>query len=220
MEDLLKKRKYFAEYFLPVLGISDKAVLRAFSEIPREEFVPEKFKSDAYVDTALPIGEGQTISQPSLVALMTQLLKLKGNEKILEIGTGSGFQAAILSKIVKEVYTIERLGSLAETAKQVFNKLSLKNINVFVGDGTEGLPQEQPFDVIIVTAGTKEIPQPLIDQLKVGGRLLIPLGDSLAGQRLVLVNKTNKGLKLTEFEGVSFVPLIGKHSSFTKELGH
>ena len=211
MEELDKKRKHFAEYLLPVLGVTDKKVLRAFSEIPREEFVPAKYQSQAYVDTALPIGEGQTISQPSLVALMTQLLQLKGSEKVLEIGTGSGFQAAVLSKIAKEVYTIERLEPLAKQAKKFFKKLGLKNIQTIVGDGTQGLPEKQPFDAIIVTAGAKDVPQPLIDQLKIGGRLVIPVGAAPRNQKLLIVDKTKDGIKSTAVESVAFVPLVGKY---------
>lgn len=151
-------------------GIRDKRVIEVMKKVPRHLFVPEDIIESAYDDRALPIGHGQTISQPYIVALMTELLELKGDDKVLEIGTGSGYQAAILAELVKEVYTIERVEPLAEEAKRRFEKLGLKNIKVYVKDGTEGLPDESPFDKIIITAATPDIPQPLVEQLKEGDR--------------------------------------------------
>lgn len=211
MNTLEEQRKYFVEYVLPSIGIIDERVLKAFQNTPREEFVPEEYRDEAYSNNPLPIGEGQTISQPSLVALMTQMLKLKGDEKVLEIGTGSGFQTAILAQIAKEVHSIERIESLSKKAKERFQRLEIKNIITYIGDGTMGLEEQAPFDAILVTAGAKEIPQPLINQLAVGGRLLIPLGDSFRNQKLTIIDKSEKGLKLNELEAVTFVPLIGEH---------
>ncbi len=205
------KQKLFVEELIKPVGITDNRVLKAFAKVPREEFVPAKYRSQAYQDGPLPIGEGQTISQPSLVALMTQLLNLKGDEKVLEIGTGSGYQAAILSQLSKEVHTIERLSELSQTAQTVCQNLGYKNIHFHVGDGSLGLTKEQPFDAIIVTAGAKEIPQPLVDQLKIGGRLVIPSGETLVSQSLKVVTRTKKGIEIKEIEPVAFVPLIGKH---------
>lgn len=201
----------FVQNTIKPAGITDPKVLAAFSEVPREEFVPLKYRDQAYYDGPLPIGEGQTISQPSLVALMTQLLKLKGVEKILEIGTGSGYQAAILSRLAREVHTIERLPKLSKTAADTCQKLGYKNIHFHVGDGSLGLEQEQPFDAIIVTAGAKKIPGPLVEQLKIGGRLVIPAGEDINSQSLKLINKTRSGTKIEEIEPVKFVPLIGKY---------
>jgi protein-L-isoaspartate(D-aspartate) O-methyltransferase len=210
-DGFVKERKSFVKEVIQGSGISDLRVLKAFSEIPREEFVSEQFKEQAYLDSPLPIGSGQTISQPSLVALMTELLHLKGDEKVLEVGTGSGFQAAILSQLAKEVYTIERLPNLSQRAKQVCQKLGLTNIHFEVGDGSLGLPKEAPFEAIIVTAGAKEIPQTLVKQLRIGGRLVIPSGEELSSQSLKVVTKTKTGMNVEEIERVAFVPLIGKY---------
>ncbi len=198
------------EYIKPQ-GITDQKVLAVFAKTPRHEFVPKEYRQDAYLDIALPIGKGQTISQPSLAALMTQTLNLKGDEKVLEVGTGSGYQAAILSRLAKEVYTIEILPKLAAGAKKVFTRLGYKNIHAYVKNGSLGLEKFAPFDAIIVTAGAKKIPRPLIDQLNEGGRIVIPVGERLYGQRLVVGTKKHRSLELTTIESVAFVPLIGKH---------
>lgn len=165
-------------------GIKDPRVLEAILKVPRHLFVPKELIHEAYVDAPLPIGEGQTISQPYIVALMTEALELDENSKVLEIGTGSGYQAAILAEIAKEVYTVERIPSLKEKARKVLDALGYENIKFKVGDGTEGWPEYAPYDAIIVTAGAPEIPKPLVEQLKVGGRLVIPVGDELT-QRLL-----------------------------------
>lgn len=206
-----EEQKEFVENIIKPAGIDDERVLEAFRKVPRGEFVLGSYRNQAYNDSPLPIGEGQTISQPSLVALMTQLLRLKGREKVLEIGTGSGFQAAILSQLAKKVHTIERLPNLSNKAERVCKRLGYKNIYFHVGDGSLGLPKEQPFDAIIVTAGAKEIPQPLVDQLRFGGRLVIPTGEALWNQKLKVVTKTKGGIVIEDVEPVAFVPLIGKH---------
>ena len=169
-------------------GIKDKRVLDAFRKVPRHLFVDEAMYSQAYSDFPLPIGEEQTISQPFIVAMMTEALELKGDERVLELGTGSGYQTAILAEICHRVYSIERISPLAGRARKVLDKLGYGNVVVKIGDGTLGWKDEAPFDAIIVTAGAPEIPQPLIDQLKTGGRFVIPVGgefvQSLIGNRL------------------------------------
>ena len=189
-------------------GISDERVLAAFRKIDRSQFVPQMEKKRAYDDRALNISHGQTISQPYIVALMTQALKLTGSEKVLEIGTGSGFQAAILSVLAKEVYTIERIEYLATTAEDRLLDLGLKNIHCKLGDGSAGWAENAPYDRIIVTAAAPHIPQPLIDQLAEGGILVAPIGPP-EGQELITVTKRNG--KLEESHGIecAFVKLIG-----------
>ena len=189
-------------------GISDKAVLAAMRKVARHDFVPQSMKIHAYSDTPLPIGEDQTISQPYIVALMTELLELKGSEKVLEIGTGSGYQAAILAEIVPEVYTIEIVESLARTADERLQALGYRNITVRFGDGYKGWKEHAPFDAVIVTAAPDHIPQPLVDQLKVGGRMVIPVGDYF--QELKLLTKTERGVKEKNITPVRFVPMTGE----------
>lgn len=203
------KAKMLREH-LAARGISNDRVLAAFGAIPREEFVPERYRDLAYADTPLEIGEGQTISQPYVVAFMTQLLNPQPEDKVLEIGTGSGYQVAILSKLVKKVYTIERLKDLAKGARKVLEKLGCKNVEVIVGDGSKGLPDKAPFDGIIITAAAPEIPPPLLDQLKIGGRLVAPIGGNFF-QEMVRITKTEEGLGKETHPGFRFVPLIGKH---------
>jgi len=190
-------------------GVSDRLVLKAMLNVQRDKFVPDELKGLSYMDSPLPIGDGQTISQPYIVALMTELLGLKGNEKVLEIGTGSGYQAAILAEIVKEVYTIEILQSLADTARQRLQELGYKNITVKCGDGYKGWKEYAPFDGIIVTCAPDHIPQPLIDQLKIGGRMVIPVGESY--QELLLLTKISDS-KITSKSiiPVKFVPMVGE----------
>jgi protein-L-isoaspartate(D-aspartate) O-methyltransferase len=203
-------RKEMVSDQLVARGIRDKLVLDAMKKVPRHKFMPENLEASAYEDNALPIGEGQTISQPYMVAIMTEKLGLKGGEKILEIGTGSGYQAAVLAEIAKKVYTIEYVPSLAEKAKKKFDDLGYKNIEVIAGDGTLGLPEKAPFDGIIVTAGAPSIPKTLTDQLADGGRLVIPVGERFM-QVLTIVTKRGGKLDIEESINCVFVPLVGKY---------
>lgn len=202
-------RKKMVDLQIASRGIKDPRVLEAMLRVPRHLFVPEHLKSQAYEDHPLPIEEKQTISQPYIVALMTEALRLRGTEKVLEIGTGSGYQTAILAELAKEVYTIERLPLLAEKAKKRLDALGYRNIFYRVGDGTLGWPEEAPFDGILVSAAAPSIPQPLIDQLAMGGRLIIPVGDRLT-QDLVLVERVPEGIRKSFLGGVRFVDLVGK----------
>lgn len=205
-----QKRKMLVEDYIRPLRIEGK-ILNVFGKVPRHEFIPHEYRDSAYENNALPVGEGQTISQPSLVAIMTQALGLKGHEKILEIGTGSGYQAAILSYLAKEVYTIERIKLLAQKSIEILEKLQIKNVYVFEGDGSLGLPKYAPYDAIIVTAGAREIPNSLVDQLKTSGRIVIPVGESKRDQKLIVGRKNKGRLETEEVEPVRFVPLIGKY---------
>ncbi len=191
-------------------GIKNKKVLEVMAKVPRHRFVLSEYLDSAYEDHPLPIGEGQTISQPYMVALMTECLGLKGNEKVLEVGTGSGYQAAILAELSKEVYTIERFESLAERAKKVLGDLEYENVKVIVGDGSRGLEEVAPFDGIIVTAGAPILPKRLVDQLAEGGRIVIPVGGSFS-QALLLVEKKKGKVKTESVCGCVFVPLIGEY---------
>ncbi len=187
-------------------GIRDPRVLRAMNSVPRHLFVPEQFRSSAYEDHPLPIGYGQTISQPYIVALMTETLHLNGTEKALEIGTGSGYQAAVLSTLCAEVYSIEIIPTLAAEAKERLESLGYHNVHVSHGDGYKGWPEHAPFDVIIVTAAPPEVPAALIEQLKVGGRMVIPVGESV--QELLFIEKTKAGTLQRKLMPVRFVPMV------------
>jgi protein-L-isoaspartate(D-aspartate) O-methyltransferase len=191
-------------------GILDPRVLAAMAKVPRHRFVPGHLWEQAYSDYPLPIGEEQTISQPYIVALMTEALELAGPEKVLELGTGSGYQAAILGELAAQVFTIERIPSLARAAQQVLTSLGYANVHVVVADGTLGWPAEAPFDAILVTAGSPQVPPPLVDQLAMGGRLVIPVGDRYT-QTLTRVRRTPEGLKHEYLGGCRFVKLIGRH---------
>ena len=180
------------------------------TEVPRHEFVPASLKSYAYADGPLPIGHGQTISQPFIVAYMTQALELSKEDTVLEVGTGSGYQAAILGKLAKEVYTIEIVPPLAESARTVLAKLGFQNVHVKLGDGYLGWPEMAPFDAIIVTCAPDRVPEPLISQLKEGGRLVIPVGEAGGVQKLVLLRKKNGEISKTSMLDVRFVPMTGK----------
>jgi len=189
-------------------GILDQAVLSALESIPRELFVPETFQRHAYDDSALPIGRGQTISQPLIVAMMTEALQLTRRSKVLEIGTGSGYQAAVLSKLSRRVYTIERHKPLMKEAERLFRQLDLHNIVTRFGDGSTGWVEQAPFDRIIVTAAAPELPLVLVDQLAPGGRIVVPVGETGDSQTLMLGVRTTQGLQLEELGGVRFVPLL------------
>ena len=198
------------EHQLRARGIKDERVLQAMQTIPRHLFVGEHLQDRAYDDSAIPIGEGQTMSQPYMVAIMTELLELKGDEKVLEIGTGSGYQAAVLSLLAAEVFTVERISTLAMAAERRFRELGYKNIHVVIGDGTLGLPEEAPFDGIIVTAAAPKVPETYIRQLKTGGRLVIPVGERHS-QVLYQVKTTPSGTVTSISTPCVFVPLIGKY---------
>jgi protein-L-isoaspartate(D-aspartate) O-methyltransferase len=189
-------------------GIKNNAVLEAIGSTPRHLFVDEALASRAYEDTALPIGHGQTISQPYIVARMTELLLEVKPDKVLEVGTGSGYQAAILSRLVDKIYTTERIETLATQSRQRFRRLNYRNVRVQHSDGSWGWPQFGPFDAIIVTAGAADIPKPLLEQLAIGGRLVMPLGDRVR-QILVSVTRTPTVYERVDLEPVVFVPLIG-----------
>lgn len=191
-------------------GIKDARVLNAMKKVPRHIFVDERIQQKAYDDTALSIGEGQTISQPYMVAVMTELLELKGDEKVLEIGTGSGYQAAILAELAREVFTIERVALLANKAREKFLALGYNNIHVRVGDGTLGWPEEAPFNRITITAGGPKIPEPLLEQISEGGLVVAPVGDKFT-QQLLKIRKSGKTFSKEKFTPCVFVPLIGEH---------
>lgn len=191
-------------------GIADPQVIEAMREVPRHCFVDDALQSRAYGDFPLPISAGQTISQPYIVALMTEALGLTGSERVLEIGTGSGYQAAILSRLCSQVYTVERINVLLAGARRVFDQLRYFNIVAKLDDGTLGWPEHGPYEAIIVTAGGPEIPEPLIDQLADGGRLVIPVGDQHL-QALQLLEKNEDGVQVRELEKVRFVDLVGEY---------
>jgi protein-L-isoaspartate(D-aspartate) O-methyltransferase len=204
-----QKRYQMVENQIQWRGIKDTLVLNAMRKVPRHLFVPDYLKDQAYVDSPLPIGEGQTISQPYIVAFMTDALKLKRKEKVLEIGTGSGYQAAVLAEIAKEVFTIEIIPSLGHRAAELLKKLGYENVHVKINDGYRGLLENAPFDAIMVTAAPGHIPQPLIDQLKNGGRMIIPVGDFY--QELILITKKLDGtIKQEPVLPVRFVPMTGE----------
>ncbi|HXT19195.1 MAG TPA: protein-L-isoaspartate(D-aspartate) O-methyltransferase [Thermoanaerobaculia bacterium] len=189
-------------------GVRQADVLRAMESVPRHLFVPADSREQAYGDAPLPIGWGQTISQPYVVALMTELLELDRHDKVLEIGTGSGYHAAVLSKVAGEVYTIEIIDQLGKQAKSTLQQLGYQNVHVRVGDGYKGWPEEAPFDAIILTAAPPKIPQPLLDQLKPGGRMVVPVGSFV--QDLLLLTKTPQGIVQRTVAPVRFVPMTGE----------
>jgi len=191
-------------------GISDAVVLAAMESVPRHEFVPEEFRARAYDDVPLPIGGGQTISQPYIVAAMTVALHLRPSDRVLEIGTGCGYQAAILSRLAGEVFGVERRPELALSASEHLERLGYANVHVHCGDGTLGLPEFAPFDAILVAAAAPAIPQPLLAQLAEGGRMIVPVGDA-EHQELQLIEKCGKSFRNTTLEGCRFVPLVGYH---------
>jgi protein-L-isoaspartate(D-aspartate) O-methyltransferase len=204
--DHAKERRSMTETQIRARGVRDPLVLAAMAKVPRHLFVPETLRSQAYADEPLPIGEGQTISQPYIVAYMTETLGLKGGERVLEVGTGSGYQTAILAEIAGEVWTVEIVPGLAERARTVLDGLGYANIHYRLGDGSAGWPEAAPFDGIIVTAAAGKLPAALEEQLAPGGRLIVPVGADL--QELVLVRRGRRGFERESLLGVRFVPLV------------
>jgi len=203
------QRREMVERFVAARGVDDPRVLEAMREVPRHRFVPEPLRAKAYGDHSLPIGHGQTISQPSVVGLMTQRLAVAPGQKVLEIGTGSGYQAAVLSRIARTVYSLERIDDLARAAAQTLGGLGYQNVSVKTFDGTYGYPAAAPFDRILITAGTAEIPETLLAQLAVGGRLVAPVGPP-ERQRIRVVRRRKTDFAREDGEEVVFVPLIGR----------
>jgi protein-L-isoaspartate(D-aspartate) O-methyltransferase len=191
-------------------GIRDLTVLKAFDDVPRHEFIPTGLRHRAYEDAPIPIGQGQTISQPWVHAKYLELLALTGKERVLEIGTGSGFQTALLTKLAGQVFTIERIAPLAEQAREALRRCGIDHVIQRVGDGTLGWPEFAPFDAILVGAASPDVPQPLVDQLALGGQLLIPVGDR-ESQSLLRIRRTADGFERTTLDAMRFVPLIGAH---------
>lgn len=208
-DTFLKARLAMVQEQIQARGVKDPAILSAMRQVPRHLFVPENFQDQAYEDHPLPIGHGQTISQPFIVAYMTEALKLKGHEKVLEIGTGSGYQAAVLAKIVQQVYSIEIVRPLYEQAQKRLADLGYKNIHLRAGDGYQGWPEEAPFDVVMVTAAPESIPPKLVEQLKPGGCMILPVGPAFWVQKLTLLEKDQAGRVSTRvLELVRFVPMV------------
>lgn len=205
-----KERRRMVDDQIVGRGVKDERVLDAMRRVPRHEFLPEAIRGMAYADNALPIGEGQTMSQPYMVAIMTELLGLTGTERVLEIGTGSGYQAAVLAELCSKVYTVERIKTIAEKARAALDRLGYRNVAIKIYDGTYGWKEMAPFDAILVTAGAPEIPAPLVEQLKDGGTMVIPVGERF-GQSLLKVVKTAEGTVTQRSIPCVFVPLIGNH---------
>lgn len=209
--ELRALREHMVDQQLRERRISDERVLDAMRRVPRHEFVPRELQHLAYRDAPLPIGEGQTISQPYIVAAMTQMLALKGDERVLEVGTGSGYQTAILCELAEYVYTLERFPQLADKAARILSALGYENIDIHIGDGSQGLPDMRPFDAIIVTAAAPSIPGPLCSQLHPeGGRMVIPVGDR-SSQHLQIVRRHGNRCRIERSMPVRFVPLLGRH---------
>jgi len=206
-----KERMRMVEEQIVARGVRDERVLAAMRKVPRHVFLPEAMRGMAYADNALPIGENQTMSQPYMVAIMSELLGLKGTERVLEIGTGSGYQAAVLAELCAKVYTVERVKILAEKARSTLDRLGYQSVAIKVYDGTYGWKDAAPFDAIMVTAGAPDVPSPLVEQLKVGGGMVIPVGDRF-GQRLMKVVRTSEGPVTESSIPCVFVPLIGNHA--------
>lgn len=207
--DFSEARIRMVEEQIVARGITDKLVIDALKKVPRHGFVPSRYSDQAYADHPLPIGDNQTISQPYMVALMTQCLALSGAERVLEVGTGSGYQTAVLCSIAKEVYSVERFPGLAATAQAALEKNGFSNFDIKVGDGTLGWEDNAPYDGIIVTAGSPDIPSSLSRQLKEGGRMVIPVGGQFS-QTLLVARLNNAHINTAEVCGCTFVPLIGK----------
>ncbi|NQT00214.1 MAG: protein-L-isoaspartate(D-aspartate) O-methyltransferase [Candidatus Omnitrophica bacterium] len=208
--DFSALRKMMVQEQLLLRGIKDRRVIQAFEQVPRHKFVAEKYLNSAYADHPLAIGARQTISQPYMVALMSEWLELSGDERVLEIGTGSGYQTAILAELAAQVYSVERLGSLAELARKRLQDLKYQNIRIKIDDGTAGWPEFAAYDRIIVTAATPDVPRPLAEQLKVMGKLVIPLGGAFS-QILTQITKHRDQVETKQICGCVFVPLVGQY---------
>jgi protein-L-isoaspartate(D-aspartate) O-methyltransferase len=208
-DEFAARRPRMVEEQLRARGIADERVLEAMARVPRERFVPEPYRDRAYDDIALPIGEGQTISQPYMVARICEALSLHGDERVLDVGTGSGYQAAVLAELAAEVDTIERLPGLAERARAALAAAGYERVRVHVGDGTLGLPEQAPFEAIAVAAAAPEVPPALYDQLTSGGRLVVPVGGR-HGQELLLVVRSPEGPAVLRSVPCRFVPLVGE----------
>jgi len=217
MDSLEVQKKSMIDSQLKSRGISSFELLRAMSVVPREKFVSSEFIEAAYNDGPLSIGSGQTISQPYMVAMMTEALMLRKNDKVLEIGTGSGYQAAVLQEISSHIYSIERINSLAENAKALLGSLGYSDIKIKVGDGTSGWKEEAPFDAIIVTSGSPSVPETLMSQLSDGGRMIIPVG-SMSHQHIIKITRTEGTFNKEELLSCVFVPLIGEHGWRESEI--
>jgi protein-L-isoaspartate(D-aspartate) O-methyltransferase len=207
-DSFVAQRRSMVESQLRARGIRDERVLAAMLSVPRHEFVPEEYREQAYEDHPVPIGEGQTLSQPYVVAVMLEALALNPADTVLEVGTGSGYQTALLAELTKQVYSVERHASLARAAQAILARLGCANVEVLVGDGSNGLPERAPLDAIIVSAAAPQIPHPLFEQLREGGRMVIPVGPAHA-QELQLVRKQAGKAVVAILEGCRFVPLIG-----------
>lgn len=209
--DLEVRRRRMVSDQIAARGISDPLILQAFNKVPRHLFMDEALWPRAYEDHPLPIGDGQTISQPYMVAIMSNAMELSGREKILEIGTGSGYQTAILAQMADWVYSIEFIAALSHKAQSVLEQLKIFNVNLKVGDGSKGWPEEAPFDAIMVTAGAPSVPQPLTEQLAEGGRLVVPVGTQGGVQNLMRVTRRGDELITEDLGGCRFVDLVGEH---------
>ncbi len=211
MNSHTSKRHYMVDTQIVQRGIKDSRVIEAMRKVPRHLFLDEALWPQAYDDHPLPIGEKQTISQPYIVALMTEALKLIGNEKVLEIGSGSGYQTAILAELAEQVYTIERIPVIAKRARKTFDQLQYKNIVITIGDGSSGWKEYSPYNGIIVTAGSPSPPKPLLQQLATGGRLVIPIGGEFSQELMVYEKEDGEEFKEENYGGCRFVKLVGEH---------
>lgn len=211
MNDFAIARRRMVEEQIRARGVKDPRVIDAMLRVPRHLFVPEALAAQAYSDFPLPIGERQTISQPYMVATMSEALQLKGDEKVLEVGTGSGYQAAVLALLARQVFSLERIPALARQARRVLDAAGFARVNVRVTDGTFGWEEEAPFDAIMVTAGAPAIPRPYLDQLTIGGRLVIPVGDRVSQVLVRVTRRGERDFREERLLGCRFVPLVGDH---------
>lgn len=211
MEGISARRRSMVEAQIATRGVNDERVLAAMREVPRERFVGREMSAHAFDDSALPIAAGQTISQPYVVALMLEAAAIGREDRVLEIGTGSGYAAAVAARLAREVHTIERLETLADTARERLSTLGYRNVHVHAGDGTRGLPDEAPFDAILVAAGAPDVPPLLRAQLAIGGRLVLPVGNGASQRLLAITRRGETEFSEADLGGVRFVPLIGAH---------